>query len=141
MYYWYILPYNIGVANGGHSQSTEVAMSTKFLQQVQSIMQDYAQKSQTICDPTLSDTSCDIWISEIERLVVTRLPQITETGWADDYMLVCYHYPHIDGPPTVVPVSHEPKCLALQLASDVGEEAILEGVRHLMDTPRTVEVA
>ena len=116
-------------------------MSTKFLQQVQSIMQDFAQKSQTMCDPTLSDTSCDIWISEIERLVVTRLPQVTETGWADDYMLVCYHYPHIDGPPTVVPVSHEPKCLALQLASDVGEEAILEGVYHLMDIPRTVDVA
>ncbi len=94
---------------------------TKFLQSVQSIMQDYAQKSLAVCDPTLSDTSCDLWITEIERLVVTKLPQPTETGWADDYMLVCYHYPYGDGPPTVIPVDNEPKCLSLVLSSDVCE--------------------
>ena len=70
-------------------------MATQFLQQVQSVMEDYSRKSQTMCDPTLSETSCDLWITEVERLVVTRLPQVTETGWADDYMLVCYYYPHI----------------------------------------------
>tara|TARA_R100000388_G_C7227466_1_gene152598 strand:- start:830 stop:1210 length:381 start_codon:yes stop_codon:yes gene_type:complete len=30
VYYWHILPYNIRVANGGYSQSKEVAMSTKI---------------------------------------------------------------------------------------------------------------
>lgn len=128
-------------------------MATQFLQQVQSVMENYSRKSQTMCDPTLSETSCDLWITEVERLVVTRLPQvteisnwnsgkrITETGWADDYMLVCYYYPHIDGPPTVVPVADEPKCSALLLSSDVGEEALLEAVWHIIDIPRDTNVA
>ena len=116
-------------------------MATQFLQQVQSVMENYSRKSQTMCDPTLSETSCDLWITEVERLVVTRLPQVTETGWADDYMLVCYYYPHIDGPPTVVPVADEPKCSALLLSSDVGEEALLEAVWHIIDIPRDTNVA
>ena len=116
-------------------------MATQFLQQVQSVMEDYSRKSQTMCDPVLSDTSCDVWITEMERLVVTRIPQATETGWADDYMLVCYHYPHIDGPSTVVPVADEPKCSALLLSSDVGEEALLEAVWHMIDMPRDTNVA
>lgn len=106
-------------------------MATQFLQQVQSVMEDYSRKSQTMCDPVLSDTSCDVWITEMERLVVTRIPQATETGWADDYMLVCYHYP----------VADEPKCSALLLSSDVGEEALLEAVWHMIDMPRDTNVA
>ena len=110
-------------------------MATEFLQQVQSIVQNILPTS--ITDPVLSDTSCDVWITEMERLVVTRIPQPTETGWADDYMLVHYHYPHVDGPPTVVPVAEEPVCLALQLASDMDERAILESVRSILDTARS----
>tara|TARA_Y100001938_G_scaffold142549_1_gene214017 strand:- start:8 stop:355 length:348 start_codon:yes stop_codon:yes gene_type:complete len=101
-----------------------------FLEQVQSIMQS---RTNVISDPTLTDTSCDIWITEIERLVVTRIQP-------DDYMLVCYHYPHIDGPSTVVPVSDEPECIALQLASDVGEKALLEAVYHILDIPRATDL-
>ena len=75
MYLAHITPYNIGVANGGYSQSKEVAMSTKFLQQCQSVAE-----GKFYSDPVLNDNVLTVDISDDQFIAITAVYIPQERG-------------------------------------------------------------
>tara|TARA_R100001126_G_C4811174_1_gene141929 strand:+ start:300 stop:629 length:330 start_codon:yes stop_codon:yes gene_type:complete len=97
-------------------------MATEFLQQVQSVMEN-----RFCTDPILTDTACDVWVDEVTRLFVVKLTMpYTETGTVDEYFMIHYVYPDINGgPSTVVPVSDAPKAIKIITTDDTANEDII----------------